>query len=156
MMSLDLRAEHDGLRTMMREFAALLLASRPDMAEIARRRIAFSQAYRRHVDCEAKAVRMACSTGLIAGAGQAARIHTDRVRELFLAYSAHVNHWTPGRIADDWAGYGKAVQGLQRTLHILMAWEEEKLHGMLTPVQQAERTTQSEPVSSQRTSRSIH
>jgi hypothetical protein len=128
----DVRRDHDGLRLLMREFAQFLAkACAKDMPDVARRRIAFSQAFRAHMGREEAMVQDLRRRPMTPEATQVVREHSRAMVALFLRYSDHVKDWTPARIAADWTGYRGAVLDLQKGLHDRMAWEEKHLHPLL-------------------------
>ena len=112
----------------MREFADAMNAPTPDMVDISRRRIAFSQLFRQHMQQEDAFVQTLRTLGRPKHVDDVLRTHGDAMRDLFLQYSAHIKIWTPDRIAREWAGYRKDVLGLQRQLSDRMAWEEKTLY----------------------------
>lgn len=131
-MVMGLRQDHDGLRLLMREFAQLLaVAGMKDMPDLARRRIAFSQAFREHMGREDAMVRDLVRRPLTPQATGIVREHGRAMVALFLRYSDHVKDWTPAQIAADWSGYRNAVLDLQNGLYDRMDWEEQHLHPLL-------------------------
>ncbi|NWK95672.1 hypothetical protein DM806_08295 [Sphingobium lactosutens] len=131
-MVMVLRQDHDGLRLLMREFAQLLaVASIRDMPDLARRRIAFSQAFREHMGREDAMVRDLGRRSPTPQATGVVREHGRAMVALFLRYSDHVKDWAPAQINADLAGYRNAVRALQNGFHDRMAWEEQHLHPLL-------------------------
>ncbi len=131
-MMMDLRHDHDGLRRQMQEFAQLMAGAGPkDMPDIARRRIAFAQAFREHMGREDAVVQQLRRRPLTPEANQALREHGRAIVALFLRYSDHIKQWTPAQIDGDWSGYRTAVLALQDGLRERMAWEEKHLHPLL-------------------------
>lgn len=127
---MELVADHDDLRSKMREFAQTMAMDSPDMDDVMRRRIAFSRAFRHHMAHEELAVSQLRTRTCPAARG-AAREHGAMIRALFLRYSDHVKQWTPAELARDWAGYCSAVLTLQDRLYDLMEWEEDNLFRLL-------------------------
>ncbi|HUD95189.1 hypothetical protein [Sphingobium sp.] len=131
-MVMGLRQDHDGLRLLMREFAQILHGAGADgMVELARRRIAFSQAFREHMGREDAMVRVLSRHPMTSSATQVVRDHGRAMVALFLRYSDHVKDWSPAQIQADWAGYRDAVLILQNGLYDRMEWEEQHLHPLL-------------------------
>lgn len=125
-MALDLVADHDDLRRMMREFAHLMTMDPPDRDDIMRRRIAFSRMFREHMSREDSAATPLRRQNV--NPAQAAAVeHAVLLRTLFLRYSDHIKQWTPGQIERDWGGYRSAVLAQQDSLYELMDWEEANL-----------------------------
>ncbi|MDF0541341.1 hemerythrin domain-containing protein [Sphingobium sp. H39-3-25] len=134
-MNRDLVADHDALRRMMREYAAMLDAGKPEsMHDLSRQRIAFSQRFRAHMAAEYELVTAWSEVDASARVAQVTRTFSEGIRRIFMDYSQHIKDWTPDRIGADWAGYRRAVLGLQRQLADHMAWEERELHPVAVPV----------------------
>lgn len=124
-----LMGDHDGLRRMMREYAAMMGVVRPaDLQELGRRRIAFSQLFRQHMGREDAMVQAVRLSGVGLAGERIMQEHRDRVMALFLRYSDHIKQWTPDQIDRDWGAYRSAVLALQQSLWALMEWEERYLH----------------------------
>lgn len=128
-MNHQLAQDHDGLRTIMRDFITAL--DRRDMADIARRRIAFSQLFRSHMAREDDAVSMLRQSRNPSRDLPVAFEQSRAIVSLFLRYSDHVKHWTPAAVEANWTGYRHAVAQLQEALFERMAWEEAQLHPLL-------------------------
>ena len=125
---MQLNEDHDALRLMTREFVRAMNATNPDMADISRRRIAFSQLFRQYMIRKQELVASVRLSTTSVQVETTLRAHADGARELFLQYNAHIKVWTPDRIAGDWPGYRTAVLGLQRQLIERLTWEETTLH----------------------------
>lgn len=130
-MNYQLVQDHDDLRTIMRDFMTAL--DRRDMADIARRRIAFSQMFRSHMGREDDAVTALRQSRNPVRDLPVAFQQSRAIVALFLRYSDHVKRWTPAAVEADWAGYRHAVAVLQQALLDRMAWEEAQLHPLLPP-----------------------
>lgn len=103
-------------------------AANPDMADISRRRIAFSQLFRQYLIRKQELVATVRLKTTSVQVENTLRAHADGTRDLFLQYNAHIKVWTPDRIAGDWPGYRTAVLSLQRQLNERLEWEETTLH----------------------------
>lgn len=125
---MQLNEDHDGLRLMMREFARAMNAAEPDLPDISRRRIAFSQLFRQYLDRKQQLVTHVRLSKPSAQTESTLRAHADGTRDLFLQYSAHIKIWTPDRIASHFSDYRTAVLELQRQLFERLASEEATLH----------------------------
>lgn len=132
-MNQQLAQDHDGLRTIMRDFMTAL--DRRDMADIARRRIEFSQLFRSHMAREDNAVNTLRQGGNPSRDLPVAFEQSRAIVSLFLRYSDHLKRWTPAAIEADWTGYRHAVAQLQQALLDRMAWEEAQLHPLLPRAQ---------------------
>lgn len=128
-MKYQLAQDHGTLRTIMRDFVQAL--DRRDMADIARRRIEFSQLFRSHMAREDAAVNAMRRSETPTRDLQTACEHSRSVVALFLRYSEHLKRWTSVDVEADMAGYRQAVVELQNALLDRMAWEEAKLHPLL-------------------------
>tara|TARA_R110000868_G_scaffold101151_5_gene278515 strand:- start:596 stop:1003 length:408 start_codon:yes stop_codon:yes gene_type:complete len=125
---MQLNQDHDDLRRLTREFARAMNAANPDMADISRRRIAFSQLFRQYLIRKQELVATVRLKTTSVQVENTLRAHADGTRDLFLLYNAHIKVWTPDRIAGDWPGYRTAVLSLQRQLNERLEWEETTLH----------------------------
>lgn len=125
---MQLTEDHDGLRLMMREFNGAMNAALPDLADITRRRISFSQLFRQYLERKQHLITCVRQSTQSADVENTLRAHADGTRDLFLQYSAHIKVWTPDHIASDWSGYRAAVLNLQRQLIGRLESEEATLH----------------------------
>ena len=116
-----LRDNHDRLRTIMREYAAVL-AARPDdiRAALLGRRVDFSQIFSGHIAAERAAARIVLSL-------DAVRAAEHEMLALFRDYSAHIRAWTPALIEAEWPTYVAAVLALQVRLRRRFDWAEREL-----------------------------
>lgn len=120
-------AEHDALRRMVREFAALLDAPMPeDMTHIQKMRMEFSRLFRSHIAAERDYAqhRLASADKAV---HKLMESYSRCFHELYFDYSHHVHHWPADRIRADWWGYGKDVRSLQRRFLHLLEWEDAEI-----------------------------
>jgi hypothetical protein len=67
------------------------------------------------------------ASGHLASIAGAADVITT-IRQSRSTYSDHIRKWTPQAIAQDWEGYGNAVEHIVTQLRLLVALEEEQLY----------------------------
>ena len=131
-MSDVLQAEHDRLRAMMHECASHMRLPDPcEMAGLARRRAAFAQLFRAHIariDRDVAAMRREIA---MTGQGDLVDHHARNMRDIFLAYSAHINHWTLDNVASGWAAYCAEALDMHRHYHAQLDWERSVLYPLL-------------------------
>ncbi len=137
--------DHDRLRVMIDAYLAMLRGNaRPDIAEVMRRRLAFSNAFRAHVAAEGPALD-ALRTGN--GDHPVDRMldrHGARLREVMPGYSALIHDWTPPRIVAEWPSYCREVRAQVRRYYEFLAWEEAQVLPLLDqPVSASCRATSS-------------
>jgi len=128
-MKYQLAQDHTALRTVMRNFVQAL--DQRDIADIARRRIEFSQLFRGHMAREDVTVNALRRSETPTRDLQTACDHSRATVSLFLRYSEHLKRWTSTAVEADWAGYRHAVVELQNAMLDRMAWEEVHLHPLL-------------------------
>jgi len=126
-MQVSMQAEHDVLRGIAREFAAILDGPLPeDMTYASKMRIEFSRLFRAHIASEREYAQHC-----LMGAGKPVRMlvedHFRRFSQLYFDYSSHVHHWRAEDIRDDWQGYGRAVRALQTRFYEMLEWEEKEV-----------------------------
>ena len=119
------KAEHDRLRVLIDGYLDLLREEvPPDINEIMKRRLAFSNAGLAHLASQGP-VFAALRTGDPAHpADRVVDQHEARVREIMSGYSALVQNWTPARIVAEWPAYCREVQGMVKRYHAFISWEE--------------------------------
>lgn len=116
-----LRDNHDRLRAIMRDYAAVLAARPADIrAALLRRRVDFSQIFSAHIPAERSAARAVLLP-------QTVRAAEHEILALFRDYSAHIRAWTPARIEVEWPAYVAAVLSLQARLQRRFDWAEREL-----------------------------
>ncbi len=119
--------DHDALRQQMSDFATLM--GRPyaeSRAAMLTARVEFARTFAAHVAADRVHLQ---SLRLMQPAAMAPIIdrYEQRMADLQKLYSAHINTWTPARIAADWNEYGRSVKSLQARLRTQMTWEEEHI-----------------------------
>ncbi|GLT01574.1 hypothetical protein GCM10007897_29680 [Sphingobium jiangsuense] len=122
-----MRAEHDALRTMVREFAEFLNGPLPqDMADASKRRLEFSRLFRSHIVAERDYAR-ACLQYADKSVHALMEEYSRAFHALYFDYSRHIQHWGLDRVREDWRGYGKAVGELRERFLKLMDWEDAEI-----------------------------
>jgi len=122
-----MRAEHDALRTMVREFAKFLNGPPPqDMTEASRRRLEFARLFRNHIVAERDYV-LACLRHADKSVHALVEDYSRAFNALYFDYSRHIQHWRLDRVKEDWRGYGRAVGELRERFLKLMDREEAEI-----------------------------
>lgn len=127
------RDEHEELRVAMYSFARLLSPRfQPTvMDELVAARLRFAQLFLRHVAAEDSYVQQSLIRVRRHDGAALARSYPQDMRALQSRYSAHIRHWTPALISQDWGAYRDAVLDLQRQLTARMLWEEQEAFTLL-------------------------
>lgn len=119
------KAEHDRLRAMIDDYLDLLRGDTPpDINEIMKRRLAFSNAFLSHVASEGPAFAALRTGDPNHPADRLLDEHACRMREIMPGYSALIQNWTPARILAEWPVYCGEVQAQVKRYYAFTAWQE--------------------------------
>ncbi len=135
------REEHDHLRVMLGDYIGMMgRTSKPDIADVLRRRLAFYNAFRAHVASEGAALERLRTGRADRPVDRMLDAHDRRLRDVMPGYNALIREWTPPRIVAEWPVYCRAVRAqVKRYLEFLL-WEEAEVlpllghaHGHVAP-----------------------
>ena len=117
---------------MIDDYVAMLRGDvAPDIAEIMKRRLAFSTAFRTHVAEEGPAYNRLRTGDPHHPADRALDEYGCKLRDTMPGYSALIQQWTPQRIVDEWPAYCRQVRAQVRRYHDYLAWEDAELLPLL-------------------------
>lgn len=121
-----MRRQHDELRALSARYEHELDQPVPDLPALAKCRWTLARLVSMHLAHEA-----VLSSALAAQGGRQAdlgRKMAAEISELGSRLQYHVREWTPGTIAEDWAGYRRSSKTLIAELRDRMKSEERDLY----------------------------
>jgi len=126
--------EHDHLRVLIDSYLAMLRGNaRPDIVDVMRRRLAFSNAFRAHVAAEGPVLDALRTGDRDHPTDRILDQHSCRLREVMPGYSALIHDWTPARIEAEWPDYCHDVRMQVKRYYEFLEWEEAQVLPLLGP-----------------------
>ncbi|HEY1125997.1 MAG TPA: hypothetical protein VGE65_10205 [Sphingobium sp.] len=126
------KEEHDRLRVMVDDYVAMLHGDvAPDIAEIMKRRLAFSSGYLAHVASEGQLFHRLRTGNPDHPTDRLLNEYGCRLRDIMPGYSALIQQWTPQRITAEWPAYCRQVRTQVRRYYAFLAWEEAEMLPLL-------------------------
>ena len=122
-----MRRQHDELRALGTKYEQELDRPSPDLSALSKCRWTLARLVSGHLAYEGAHLYPALASR--AGpAGEIGRKMAAEIAELGGRLQNHVREWTPGAIADDWAGYRRSSKELISILRTRMDAEESELY----------------------------
>jgi hypothetical protein len=123
--------DHKALQAIIADAREVVERGGPDgRAELITQRLAFARKFRRHQSEELAYLVAHYDRDVLAE-------YQRDLSTLLTDYSAHVNHWNPQRIGEDYPGYVRATTALWMRLQQRFEWEEQVFFPSLTFVHAA-------------------
>jgi hypothetical protein len=126
-----MRRQHDELRGLAITYEQELDRPSPDLSALSKCRWTLARLVSGHLAYEGAHLypALASRDGTMVEIG---RKMATEIAELGMRLQNHVREWTPGAIADDWAGYRRSSKELIAVLRARMDAEESELYPLLT------------------------